>query len=83
MVKILLKKGIKLALVEQTNSSKTIYDMSWEFPICFIVGNRRGSQSDLEGNFDLILLCLAQIQIRMWKSGEYPDLWWGLFIVVA
>lgn len=51
--------------------------------ICFIVGNRRGSQSDLEGNFDLILLCLAQIQIRMWKSGEYPDLWWGLFIVVA
>ncbi len=42
----LIKKGIKLALVEQTNSSKTIYDMSWEFPICFIVGNEISGVSE-------------------------------------
>ena len=81
--KTIKKQNIPLVLIEQTNDSQSIYDMDFQFPICFIVGNRRGSQSDLEGNFDLILLCLAQIQIRMWKSGEYPDLWWGLFIVVA
>ena len=35
----ILKQGISLVLLEQTQRSKPIYDINWEFPICFIVGN--------------------------------------------
>ena len=37
--KSILKQGISLVLLEQTQRSKPIYDINWEFPICFIVGN--------------------------------------------
>tara|TARA_B100000945_G_C20341344_1_gene577531 strand:- start:95 stop:640 length:546 start_codon:yes stop_codon:yes gene_type:complete len=33
------KTNIDLVLVEQTIHSKSIYDIDWKFPICFIVGN--------------------------------------------
>ena len=38
-VKHIKKTDITLALVEQTQYSKSIYDIDWQFPICFIVGN--------------------------------------------
>ena len=33
------KEGKILVLIEQTHNSKSIYDMDFQFPICFIVGN--------------------------------------------
>ena len=35
----ILKSGISLVLIEQTRKSLPIYDMKWQFPLCFIVGN--------------------------------------------
>jgi len=37
--KKILKQGISLVLLEQTVKSKPIYDIQWNFPICFIIGN--------------------------------------------
>ena len=37
--KYIISKGITLVLLEQTNKSKSIYEIDWSFPICFIVGN--------------------------------------------
>ena len=37
--KHIIDEGITLVLLEQTNKSKSIYDVDWKFPICFIVGN--------------------------------------------
>ena len=37
--KKILKQGISLVLLEQTVKSKPIYDIQWNFPVCFIVGN--------------------------------------------
>ena len=44
--KIILKKGISLVLLEQTIKSKPIYDIKWEFPVCFIVGNEVSGVSE-------------------------------------
>ena len=33
------KDGRTLVLIEQTHDSKSIYEMDFQFPICFIVGN--------------------------------------------
>ena len=33
------KQGIPLVLVEQTHNSQSIYEMDFQFPICFMVGN--------------------------------------------
>ena len=46
MAKIIKSKGIKLVLLEQTVSSKCIYDIRWNFPICFIVGNEVAGVSE-------------------------------------
>ena len=35
----ILNEGISLVLLEQTVNSKSIYEINWKFPICFIVGN--------------------------------------------
>ena len=40
------KKGVNLALIEQTYSSAPLYDIDWEFPICFIVGNEVSGVSE-------------------------------------
>jgi tRNA G18 (ribose-2'-O)-methylase SpoU len=37
--KKIIKRGISLVLIEQTIRSKSIYEIDWSFPICFIVGN--------------------------------------------
>ena len=33
------KEGIELILIEQTHDSKSIYELKFQFPICFMVGN--------------------------------------------
>jgi tRNA G18 (ribose-2'-O)-methylase SpoU len=35
----ILSSGINLVLIEQTRESLPIYDIEWQFPLCFIVGN--------------------------------------------
>ena len=37
--KAIKSEGISLVLIEQTKQSQMMYEMDWEFPICFIVGN--------------------------------------------
>ena len=39
IAKKIKSEGIKLVLVEQTHSSKSIYISNYNFPVCFIVGN--------------------------------------------
>ena len=39
IAKDIKKQGICLALIEQTNQSKSIYAIDWKPPVCFIVGN--------------------------------------------
>ena len=54
MVTKIKSKEIKLVLLEQTVSSKCIYDMRWEFPICFIVGNEvKGVSEELSALADI------------------------------
>ena len=36
---VIKKQGIPLILVEQTHDSKSIYELKFQFPICFMVGN--------------------------------------------
>ena len=45
-VKEIKNKGIELILLEQTIKSKSIYDISWKFPVCFIVGNEVSGVSE-------------------------------------
>ncbi len=40
------KQGIPLILIEQTKQSKSMYDIDWEFPLCFIVGNEVSGVSE-------------------------------------
>ena len=44
--KHIIGKGITLVLLEQTNKSKSIYDIDCSFPICFIVGNEVNGVSE-------------------------------------
>ena len=44
--KEILNNGISLVLLEQTNKSKSIYDINWLFPVCFIVGNEVSGVSE-------------------------------------
>jgi len=45
-VRIIKKAGISLVLIEQTKISKSIYEIDYEFPICFIVGNEVNGVSE-------------------------------------
>lgn len=54
------KKGVNLALIEQTYSSAPLYDIDWEFPICFIVGNEVDGVSE-----ELAALCSMHAEIPM------------------
>ena len=38
--------GIVLVLIEQTHSSKTLYEIELNFPVCFIVGNEVSGVSE-------------------------------------
>ena len=51
---------IPLVLVEQTNMSKSIYDIDLQFPICFIVGNEVTGVSE-----ELSKLADFQIELPM------------------
>lgn len=46
MAEKIKKQGIRIVLLEQTVASKSIYDIKWQFPICFIVGNEVDGVSD-------------------------------------
>ena len=45
-VEVIKKQGISLILIEQTKQSKSMYDIDWEFPLCFIVGNEVSGVSE-------------------------------------
>ena len=45
-VKVVKKQGIPLVLIEQTKEAQSIYEIDWEFPICFIVGNEVSGVSE-------------------------------------
>ena len=38
-VKLIKKRGISLILIEQTKHSQSMYEIDWQFPVCFIIGN--------------------------------------------
>ena len=40
------KQGIPLVLVEQTHESKSIYELDYPFPLCFMVGNEVSGVSE-------------------------------------
>ena len=47
-------KGIPLVLVEQTHNSKSIYDIDFQFPLCFMVGNEvKGVSEELSKLADI------------------------------
>ena len=44
--RVIKAKGIPLILIEQTKQSHSIYEIDWEFPVCFIVGNEVNGVSE-------------------------------------
>ena len=54
------RKGINLVLIEQTYSSISLYDVDWEFPLCFVVGNEVDGVSE-----ELSALCSTHVEIPM------------------
>ena len=54
------RKGINLVLIEQTYSSVSLYDIDWEFPLCFVVGNEVDGVSER-----LSALCSTHAEIPM------------------
>ena len=51
-------QGIELILIEQTRDSKSIYELKFQFPICFIVGNEVSGVSEELSN-------LADIHVEL------------------
>jgi len=45
-VTVIRENGIALVLIEQTKQSQSIYEINWEFPVCFIVGNEVSGVSE-------------------------------------
>ena len=43
---VIKKQGIPLILIEQTKQSKSMYEIEWKFPLCFIVGNEVNGVSE-------------------------------------
>jgi len=43
---VIKKQRIPLILIEQTKQSKSIYEIDWKFPLCFIVGNEVSGVSE-------------------------------------
>ena len=52
--------GVKLVAIEQTKLSKSIYEISTDFPVCFIVGNEVSGVSE-----ELAKLADEHIEIPM------------------
>tara|TARA_B100000700_G_C14625799_1_gene660378 strand:+ start:42 stop:575 length:534 start_codon:yes stop_codon:yes gene_type:complete len=59
-VKKIKKNNIKLLALEQTYTSKSIYDYTWSFPVCIVLGNEVKGISD-----ELIKLADDSIEIPM------------------
>ena len=66
-VKVVKKQGIPLVLIEQTKESKSIYEIDWEFPICFIVGNEVSGVSEELSN-------MANIHVELPMRGVKQSL---------
>ena len=60
--KSIKSEGISLVLIEQTKQSQMMYEMDWEFPVCFIVGNEVTGVSEE-------LSALADIHIELPMRG--------------
>ena len=60
MYNYIKNKNIKLLALEQTHTSKSIYEYKWEFPVCIILGNEVKGVSE-----DLIKLADDSIEIPM------------------
>jgi tRNA G18 (ribose-2'-O)-methylase SpoU len=53
-VRDIKKRDISIVLIEQTKMSKMLYDVEWNFPICFMVGNEvSGVSEDLAAVADI------------------------------
>ena len=59
--KVIKKEGISLVLIEQTKESQSIYEIEWEFPLCFIVGNEVSGVSE-----ELSKLADIHAELPMW-----------------
>lgn len=53
-------QGVQLVGIEQTLSSQSIYDVQWEFPVCFVVGNEVTGVSE-----ELLGVCHSTAEIPM------------------
>ena len=43
---VIQKQGIRLILIEQTKQSKSMYEIDWQFPLCYILGNEVSGVSE-------------------------------------
>ena len=60
IAKKIKSKGVNLVLVEQTHSSKSIYSLVYNFPLCFIIGNEVHGVSE-----ELVAIADAHIELPM------------------
>ena len=64
---VIKKQGISLILIEQTKQSKSMYEIDWEFPLCFIVGNEVSGVSEELSN-------MANIHVELPMRGVKQSL---------
>ena len=60
-------EGISLVLIEQTKQSKSMYEIEWKFPLCFIVGNEVSGVSEELSN-------MANIHVELPMRGVKQSL---------
>ena len=64
---VIKKQGIPLILIEQTKQSKSMYEIEWKFPLCFIVGNEVSGVSEELSN-------MANIHVELPMRGVKQSL---------
>ena len=53
-VRVIKQQGMALVLIEQTKQSMPMYEIDWEFPLCFIIGNEvNGVSEELSNMADI------------------------------
>ena len=67
VAKVIKKQGMPLILIEQTKQSKSMYEIDWEFPLCFIVGNEVSGVSEELSN-------MANIHVELPMRGVKQSL---------
>jgi len=60
LAKKVQNQNIKLVLLEHTQSSDSLYDLDWDFPLCIVLGNEVDGVSE-----QLIKLCDIHTEIPM------------------